>query len=423
VRRLLADSVACEVIALETWGDKNKQVSLLDHPPQDIFTRELDQALLAGEGDIAVHSAKDLPDPLPEGIEVVALLSAADSSDCLVSRNRLPLDALPAGSVVGASSALRQAQLKQQRPDLLCRDLRGTIEERIAKIQSGDLDAVIVATCAMKRLGRENEIAEILPFQTHPLQGVLAVTAKAGRRDLAPLLERLDLRRTGQLRPPGKITLYTGTHPGHYPAQGKRVQHCPMIVVGPLADYQEADRILSDVKKYDWIMFTSQHTVGWFFERLQRLALPASGLAGCRVASIGPATTAALARRGVQPELEPAESSSRGLLALYQSLGIKGAAILLPRSNLAGSFLVEELEQMGNRVTPVILYRTGPPEVFPALDWSSIGEIIFTSPSGVANFVKAYGQVPAGVVCQAIGPETKKALEAAGLALPNGLGR
>ena len=171
--------LAYEIKYLESYGDKNQQISLLNgEAPADIFTRELDDAIRRGDADIAIHSAKDLPYPLPEDIEVIALFPAFDTTDSLVSRSHKTLAELPAGSVIGTSSPLRKKGLNELRPDLTIKGIRGCIEERVQQVKDGKYDAAIVATCALKRLGMEDEIAEVLPFATHPLQGFLAITAK-----------------------------------------------------------------------------------------------------------------------------------------------------------------------------------------------------------------------------------------------------
>lgn len=177
--------LAYEIKYLESYGDKNQQISLLNgEAPADIFTRELDDAIRQGDADIAIHSAKDLPYPLPEDIEVIALFPAFDTTDSLVSRNHKKLAELPAGSIIGTSSPLRKKGLNELRPDLTIKGIRGCIEERIQQVKDGKYDAAIVATCALKRLGMEDEIAEVLPFPTHPLQGFLAITAKKGSQAL-----------------------------------------------------------------------------------------------------------------------------------------------------------------------------------------------------------------------------------------------
>ena len=177
--------LAYEIKYLESYGDKNQQISLLNgEAPADIFTRELDDAIRQGDADIAIHSAKDLPYPLPEDIEVIALFPAFDTTDSLVSRDHKKLTELPAGSIIGTSSPLRKKGLNELRPDLTIKGIRGCIEERVQQVKDGKYDAAIVATCALKRLGMEDKIAEVLPFPTHPLQGFLAVTAKKGSQDL-----------------------------------------------------------------------------------------------------------------------------------------------------------------------------------------------------------------------------------------------
>lgn len=173
--------LAYEIKYLESYGDKNQQISLLNgEAPADIFTRELDDAIRQGDADIAIHSAKDQPYPLPEDIEVIALFPAFDTTDSLVSRNHKKLAELPAGSIIGTSSPLRKKGLNELRPDLTIKGIRGCVEERVQQVKDGKYDAAIVATCALKRLGMEDEIAEVLPFPTHPLQGFLAITAKKG---------------------------------------------------------------------------------------------------------------------------------------------------------------------------------------------------------------------------------------------------
>ncbi|MDD5686575.1 MAG: uroporphyrinogen-III C-methyltransferase [Elusimicrobia bacterium] len=183
-----------KIITVESYGDKNKHLSLMSDVPPDFFTRELDNAVISGKADIAVHSAKDLPVPLMEGLEVIALTKAEDSTDCLVSRDNLPLKKLNRGSKIGTSSISRKKQLLDIRPDLEIVPVRGIINERLALVESGKIDALVVATCAIKRMGLTSKITEILPFETHPLQGSLAIVAKQSRSDLKVLFSKIDVR-------------------------------------------------------------------------------------------------------------------------------------------------------------------------------------------------------------------------------------
>lgn len=203
-------AVEYDLTGIASFGDKNRNISLMsDTVARDFFTRELDAALLNGEADVAVHSAKDLPYPLPPGLELYCLTGAKDQTDSPVSRERLGLRHLPAGARTGTSSLRRKAELLKLRPDLTVVSIRGTIEERIAQVDDGRVDALIVATCALKRLGLDARIAEILPFATHPLQGNLAVAGRTGRPELKAVFAASDIRRTY-----GRVTL-AGFGPGN----------------------------------------------------------------------------------------------------------------------------------------------------------------------------------------------------------------
>jgi uroporphyrinogen III methyltransferase/synthase len=197
-----------EVQEVSSYGDRHKDVSLMSGIAGDFFTRELDEAIRLGTADVAVHSAKDLPYPLPAGQTVYCLTQAADKSDSLVSWNNLKLSELPAGSRIGTSSKMRRQALLQLRQDIEVVSVRGTIEERIAQVDDGRIDALIVATCALQRLGLAHRSAERLPFATHPLQGNLAVTGRADRSELAALFAAHDIRRQY-----GRVTL-VGFGPG-----------------------------------------------------------------------------------------------------------------------------------------------------------------------------------------------------------------
>ncbi len=176
---------------ISSFGDKNQKISLLNgEAPDDMFTRELDEVIIENRADIAVHSAKDLPQTLNPKIQLAALYEAFDKTDSLVSRDNLKLSELPANSKIGTSSPLRKKELLALRPDIEIVGIRGCIEDRVNQVRSGKIDAAIVATCALKRLGMENEIAEILPFETHPMQGRLAVTCRKDDNYICELLKK-----------------------------------------------------------------------------------------------------------------------------------------------------------------------------------------------------------------------------------------
>jgi len=186
-----------EISGIDTYGDRDKITPVSDIEGTDFWTREIEDALLRGEIDFAVHSAKDLPDKMPEGLCVAAITKSIDSSDALISKNNLKIDKLSYGAKVGASSRRRKVQLRKYRDDFQLVDIRGTIEERIARLKDDKIDAIVVATCALIRLGLEKKITEKIPAEIltpHPLQGALAVEVRKDNQELRNILEVLNGR-------------------------------------------------------------------------------------------------------------------------------------------------------------------------------------------------------------------------------------
>lgn len=200
VRRALeavAPGIAVEIVVLRTTGDRIRDVPLARIGGTGLFTKEVDDALLEGAVDAAVHSLKDVPTRLPPGIALGAVLEREDPVDALVVAPGRPtaLTALPPGARVGTSSLRRRAQLLALRPDLNIADLRGNLDTRLARVAAGDYDAAIVARAGLKRLGREDAIASVLgPPDWLPAvgQGALAVTVRESDPELGALFAPLN---------------------------------------------------------------------------------------------------------------------------------------------------------------------------------------------------------------------------------------
>jgi hydroxymethylbilane synthase len=166
-----------------------------------LFTAEVDHALLDGDADLAVHSLKDLPIEAPEGLVVAAVPARGPVEDALVTRDRSPLESLPAGATLGTSSPRRAAFLRSARPDLEVVDLRGNVPTRLARVAEGKLDGTVLARAGLERLGLADRIAEILgPPQLLPApgQGALAIVVRAddrATRDAVAPLDDPDTRR------------------------------------------------------------------------------------------------------------------------------------------------------------------------------------------------------------------------------------
>jgi hydroxymethylbilane synthase len=186
--------IQCEAIVLTTGGDRDKQTPLAIIGGQGIFVKELQRAILDGELDCAVHSAKDLTSTSPDGLTLAALLDRADPRDALLSRHPGGLAGLPAGARVGTSSQRRKAQLMLARPDLEPVELRGNIDTRIAKaldMPDSGYDAAILAAAGVERMGWGARISAYLDVDTFtpaPGQGALAVECRADDRATRELL-------------------------------------------------------------------------------------------------------------------------------------------------------------------------------------------------------------------------------------------
>ncbi len=186
-----------EIVALETYGDKDKITPLSDVEGSDFFTREIEEQLLEGKIDFSVHSAKDLPEKLPDGLVIAAVTKSIDPYDALVSQDNLPIYQLKPNAKIGASSLRRKTQLQQYRPDFQVVDIRGHIHQRLEKLTQDNLDAIIVAACALLRLGLENKISQRVPFAilaAHPLQGALAIEVRKDNQELKDWLGVLNGR-------------------------------------------------------------------------------------------------------------------------------------------------------------------------------------------------------------------------------------
>lgn len=172
---------------IKTTGDKITDVPLAKVGTKGLFTKEIEEALLDGRAHLAVHSLKDLPTELPEGLVLAAVPEREDPRDAVVGKK---LAALPLGAKVGTSSLRRAAQLRQLRPDLVVESIRGNLDTRLRKLDEGQYDSILLAAAGLKRLGWGDRIAEILtPEQMCPAvgQGALAIETRAGFSGVAML--------------------------------------------------------------------------------------------------------------------------------------------------------------------------------------------------------------------------------------------
>ncbi len=195
--RLRAAHPGLEValVPMSTRGDEVLDRSLAAIGGKGLFLKELELAMLRGEADCAVHSLKDVPMALEPGFALPAVLERADAADAFVSNAHAGVEALPSGACVGTSSLRRQAQLRALRPDLVLRDLRGNVNTRLARLDAGEYDAIVLACAGLQRLGLEQRIrARLAPPQwlPAPAQGAIAVECRADDTGVCGLFAALD---------------------------------------------------------------------------------------------------------------------------------------------------------------------------------------------------------------------------------------
>ena len=187
LKNLMPD-VDIEICVIKTSGDIMQDVSLLTIGGQGVFVKEIEEALLSNKIDLAVHSMKDVPGDIPEGLMFAAILPREDFRDVLVSRNNIKLEFMPKGAKIGTGSQRRGAQIKAMLPDVDIVPLRGNIETRIKKIETENLTGVILAAAGMKRNGLAEKITQYLPVETMlPAvgQGALGLQIRKSDVDLA----------------------------------------------------------------------------------------------------------------------------------------------------------------------------------------------------------------------------------------------
>lgn len=187
--------VCFDVHYVLTTGDRDQQTSLRDLGSTDFFTKEIDELVLTNVCRIGIHSAKDLPIPLTQGLFIICLTKGLDPADVIVLRPGETLDSLPSGSRIATSSVRREENVRILRSDLHFCDLRGSIHERLAKLERGEADGVVVAEAALIRLGLTSLNRMRLPGKTAEGQGQLAIIAKENDREMQQLFSCMDTRK------------------------------------------------------------------------------------------------------------------------------------------------------------------------------------------------------------------------------------
>ena len=192
-------AAAIELVAIRTSGDRIQDRPLADAGGKGLFAKEIEQALLEGAIDLAVHSAKDLPTILPDGLVLAATLAREDPRDAFISRKAKSLRELAAGSTLGTASLRRQAMVKRLRPDLRVLTFRGNVETRLRKLDAGEADATLLALAGLNRLGLAAAASTVLGVEEFPPavgQGAIGIEARAEDARVLELLAAINHAQT-----------------------------------------------------------------------------------------------------------------------------------------------------------------------------------------------------------------------------------
>ncbi len=182
---------AFEIVPISTSGDRIQDRPLSEAGGKGLFTKEIEEALLGGRIDIAVHSSKDMPTALPEGLDLLAFLPREDPRDAFIGRSVRTIMELPHGATVGSSSLRRQALIRRLRPDLQVITFRGNVQTRLRKLEEGQAEGTLLANAGLKRLGLAHVATDLMPleqFPPAPGQAAICIEARVGNQRVAELL-------------------------------------------------------------------------------------------------------------------------------------------------------------------------------------------------------------------------------------------
>jgi hydroxymethylbilane synthase len=250
-RRLIEQhpGLTVELVRMSTRGDKILDTPLAKVGGKGLFVKELEQGMLEGRADIAVHSMKDVPVDLPEGLGITAVLIREDPLDAFVSNRYGSLEELPEDARVGTSSLRRQVQLRERFPQLQVLDLRGNVNSRLAKLDADDYDAIILAAAGLKRLGMGERItATLTPEQSLPAigQGAIGIEARLDDPVIGPLVDVLDDPDTA-LRVRAERALNARLHGGcQVPIAGHAILQGERLQLRALVGYPDGSRVLRE---------------------------------------------------------------------------------------------------------------------------------------------------------------------------------
>jgi hydroxymethylbilane synthase len=399
-------SIKFQTTYVDTTGDIDQKTSLRGLDKTDFFTKEIDTMVLTGQCRAGIHSAKDLPEPLPKGLYLAALTKGVDSADVLVLRPGVLLNELPPQSRIATSSERREDVVRQMRSDVNFVDIRGGIGQRLAKLDKGEVDGVVIAEAALIRLKLTHLNRVKLPGPTAEFQGQLAIVVHEDDLELQTILSCIDSR-TKAIK---KNILYLGLNPPSLAT--KNIVHFPIIKINPLPfESEQIQNSLNLIHDYTHLILTSKTTVSILFEYLQHKGTRIDALKGKSIISVGKATSQCLEKYGFHVTCCAKEESSEGIITELSQLDLSQAFIFWPHSSLSRPLLQEYFLEKGLKFHACVFYHTETHFPNIQVDLNSIEEIIFTSPSCVDGFLEIFRELPLQKKLTAVGLVTEKYLK------------
>lgn len=396
-------SASFQCLFKETYGDRDLKTSLRTLGQTDFFTREIDEMLLKGTCRIAIHSAKDLPFPLPKSLQLIALTRGIDPADALVLREFESLESLPKGSLIATSSSRREEMVKELRSDFDFCDLRGTIETRLNLLKEGKADGVVIAEAALIRLKLTHLNRVQLRGKLAPLQGQLAILAREDDDEMKALFRLLDAR----LFPKA---LYLGEE---FPLKAfpeKQLIHTPLIEtkLRSLED-RALTFLVQNWEKFTHLLFTSKSSVKHLAALLRKHRISPFEIGKKQLLAVGRATAEAIFPYGGKVEIASSECAE-GVLDLIDRHLKWDAYPLWPHSSRARPLIGEALKRRSLKHFACALYDTRRVPEADLTDLKRVEEVIFSSPSTVEAFFQKVPTPPKHLKLIPIGFITEAAL-------------
>lgn len=377
------------VLSKPSRGDLDLKTSLRALEKTDFFTYEMDQMVLSGECRIGIHSAKDLPEPLTEGLQIVAITRGIDPADSLVMREEDTFDTLPYGAKIATCSPRREEAMKTLRHDLNFIDLRGTIHKRLELLATFEADGVIVAECALDRLNLTHLNRIQIPGPPLPMQGRLAIVSRKNDEEMQKLFEPLDSRKMAK-------ALYLGPSFPKYAFREKNIIHCPLISITPF------EISLDNWDAYTHVILTSKEAIRILMAFLRKNKL---SFASKTAITTGKASAAILKAYGI-PTLVPEQETAEGVAKIIDS--IQNAYFFWPHS-LGSRPVIQEALKQKLHFAPVLYETVANPEAS-LPDLTDFQEVLFSSPSTVEAFFALTPEPPSHLALLPIGPITAEKL-------------